>query len=118
MGLAAVAEQQGNGARHRRFGVYKVDVELFAQNFELGRVLRQLIKFGLLLPPVVPVLPVFCKSFDVLERCSKVPLRSVQLIRPGRPGKLLLEFRNLLFGYRNGIGEWSNHADGWHCGMA
>ena len=78
----AMDEQQRNTVWRLTFLVYIVDIKFMkAINLDAFTKVGELVKFGLLRPPVESVLPVLGQSLDVCEWCTLVPSSFVELNR-------------------------------------
>ena len=102
--LTAVNKEQWNSALYLTLLIHKVYIQrLEAVNLDLGTIIWQLVDLGLLLPPVIALLPIFHEPFDVCQRGTVVPSCVIEFIWEGGRRKLLGEGGEFLVGYRDGI---------------
>lgn len=100
----AMNEKQWNSPLNLTLLIDKVYIQrLKAVDLDLGTIVGQLVELGLLLSPVVALLPVFYEPLDVCERGAVVPSGVVEFIGEGGGRELLGEGGELLVGYRDGI---------------
>ena len=84
--------------------------EVDVLTIDLGRVLRELIQFGLVLAPVVAGAPIFSQVLEVFDRNSSAPADARQLVGPASAGQTGAKVVQV--GLGNGYFEWLDvHVD-------
>ena len=103
--LTAMNKEQWDSPLNLTLLIHKVYIQrLEAVDLDLGTIAGQLVDLGLLLSPVVALLPVFHEPLDVCERGTIVPSRVVEFIGEGGGRKLVGQRGEFLVGYGDGIG--------------